>query len=38
MDLLVSNEARRLNLLAIYNMITVFDGELIQRHMNEIAR
>lgn len=38
MDLIVSQESRRINLLAIYTFIPCFSGELIQLKLGEIAR
>lgn len=38
MDYIVSQEGRRINLLAIYSLIPFFSGELVQATLNEIAR
>ena len=38
MDLLVSQESRRINLLAMYNLLPFFSGPLIEKTFNEIAR
>jgi hypothetical protein len=38
MELIVSQEARRVNLLALYSLIPFFSAELIQQEMNEIAK
>jgi hypothetical protein len=38
MDLIASQESRRINLLAIYNMLPCFSGELVQKTFGEIGR
>ena len=38
MDMIASQESRRINLLAIYNLLPFFTGELIQKTFGEIGR
>jgi len=38
MDLIVSNESRRINLLAIYSLLPYFSGEQLQRSLGDIGR
>ena len=38
MELIVSQESRRINLLAIYSLLPAFSGDLLQRTFGEIGR
>jgi hypothetical protein len=38
MDMIASQESRRINLMAIYALLPIFSGELIQRTFGEIGR
>ena len=38
MELIVSQEARRINLIALYSLVPYFSGDLLQRSFGEIGR
>lgn len=38
MDFMVSQEARRINLVAIYTMLPLFTADMVQKYMHDIGR
>ncbi len=38
MDMIISQDSRKINLLAIYNLLPLFTGELLQHSLNETGR